>query len=90
MNDPTPTSEAARRYSEAHHSQYAKRDLTGAVRAYERLVSHHPDTLEAGYARFQIQNLVQQVVPAGVLLEAQVSLLLRHLRPGAPPLRVGS
>lgn len=91
MNEPILETTAARRYAEAYESHYTTKDLTAAVQAYERIVTRHPDTPEAGYARSQIQNLVQQVVPARVLLDAQVGLVLRCIRPGgAPPLRVGA
>jgi len=78
LNDSSPA-DAARLYAAAHALHYSEHDLLAALRAYERIIALHPGTPEAGYARTQIRNIVQSVVPAEELLAAQVDLASRHL-----------
>lgn len=75
------TSEAARQYAEAYASHYTAVNLPEAIRAYCQLIKHHAGTIQAGYARAQVQNIANQVVPARELLAAQVGLALRYLQP---------
>jgi len=75
------SSEAARQYAEAYASHYAAGNLPRAIRVYNQVIAHHPSTAEAGYARAQIQNIVNRVVPVAELLAAQVKLALRYLQP---------
>jgi hypothetical protein len=53
-----------------------------AIRSYEQLITLHPSAPETDWARSQIRNIVNLVVPAGEVLTAQVELALRHLEPG--------
>jgi hypothetical protein len=71
---------AARQYAEAYAAHYTDRDLLGALRSYVQVIALHPGTPEAGYARTQILGIVNQVVPAGELLDAQADLVVRHLQ----------
>jgi hypothetical protein len=72
-------SSAARDYAAAHAIHYAERDVRGALLAYCRLITVHPGSPEAGYARSQVHNITTLVVPEGALLAAHVELVLRHL-----------
>jgi len=90
MDTQREPSAAERQYAAAHASHYGGRDPAAALRAYERIVTQHPEAPEAGYARAQIDNIVHQVVPAAELLAAKLELALRALRPdGATPAPVG-
>lgn len=80
-NDPT---EASRQYATAYSAHYAGRDLPSALGLYQELVASHPSAVEAGYARAQIQNIVNTVVPKPELLNAQMELLLAHFHRDRP------
>lgn len=41
-------------------------------------MASHPSTQEAEYARMQVQNLINTVVPKQELLDAQIERLLVH------------
>jgi hypothetical protein len=41
-------------------------------------MASHPSAHEAGYARMQVQNIINAVVPKQELLEAQIKLVLVH------------
>lgn len=71
-NEPT---EAGRQYATAYAAHYSARDLPLALRLYQGLVASHLSAVEAGYARAQIQNIVNTVVPKQDLLDAQMKLL---------------
>jgi predicted Zn-dependent protease len=71
-NQPT---EASRQYATAYAAHYSARDLPWALRLYQGLVASHPSDVEADYARTQIQNIVNSVVPKQDLLDAQMKLL---------------
>ncbi len=71
-NEPT---EASRQYAAAYAAHYSERDLPWALRLYQGLVASHPSAVEADYARAQIQNIVNAVVPKQDLLDAQMNLL---------------
>lgn len=72
-NNIAPT-EASRKYA-AH---YTGRDLPLAFQLYKELMTSHPSTQEAGYARMQVQNLINTVVPKQELMDAQIERLLVH------------
>ena len=78
VHDPPAT--AAEQYSEAYATHYTTRDLLGALRAYGQVIQSHPDEAEAGYARSQIKNIVNLVVPAGELLTSQIAQAVEHLQ----------
>lgn len=67
--------EASRQYATAYAAHYSARDLPWALRLYQGLVASHPSAVEADYARTQIQNIVNSVVPRPDLLDAQLKLL---------------
>jgi hypothetical protein len=71
-NEPT---DARRQYTAAYAAHYSERDLPLALRLYQELVALHPSAVEADYARAQIQNIVNAVVPRPELLNAQMNLL---------------
>jgi hypothetical protein len=75
------TAESARQYAEAYATHYTRRDLLGALRAYDEIIELHPNAPEAGYSRSQMRNIVNLVVPARELLAFQVELVRRHLQP---------
>jgi hypothetical protein len=49
-----------------------------ALQLYRTLIASHPNAQEAGYARMQVQNIVNAVVPKQELLEAQIECALVH------------
>ena len=78
MKNQTEPTEASRQYAAAYAAHYTGRDLPLALQLYKQLLSSYPITQEAGYARVQIQNIVNAVVPKQVLLDAQIELVHIH------------
>lgn len=76
MKNETEPTEAGRQYAEAYAAHYTGRDLPLALQLYKKLIASHPSVQEAGYARMQIQNIVNAVVPKQELLDAQIELVL--------------
>ena len=72
---------ASRQYTAAHAMHYGTKDLRQAIELYRGVIAAHRDTPEAGYARTQIQNIVNSVVPKQVLLDDQTELALSHIAP---------
>lgn len=70
--------EARQQYAAAYASHYTGRNLPLAFQLYKELMASHPNTPEAGYARMQVQNLINAVVPKQELLDAQIECLLVH------------
>ena len=70
--------EAGREYAAAYAAHYTDRDLPTALQLYLKVVSSHPGTKEAGYARAQAQNIINATVPDQELLDAQVELAVAH------------
>jgi len=66
-------------YATAHAAHYRAKDLPEALQLYRDVIRAYPDTLESGYARSQIQNIVSDVVPKQALFDAQVELALVHV-----------
>ena len=85
MKKPTKQSEAGQRYAVAHEAQYKTKDLGEALGLYRAIMDAHPEAQEAEYARSQIQNIANAVVPRQELLDAQVELALVHLAHGSSP-----
>jgi hypothetical protein len=79
MSDHTALKEAARAYAEAYAAHYSERDLAKALQLYQRIMASHASAQEAGYSRAQIQNIVNTLVPAQELLDAQLELALARL-----------
>jgi hypothetical protein len=94
MRTETEPTESSRQYAAAYAAHYTERDLPLALQLYEKLMASHPSAQEAGYARMQVQNIVNAVVPKPDLLEAQIQLARVHFehdgfldagrRPGTP------
>lgn len=70
--------EASRQYAAAYAAHYTGCDLPLAFQLYKALMASHPSTQEAEYARMQVQNLINTVVPKQELLDAQIERLLVH------------
>lgn len=70
----TELTEAGRQYAAAYAAQYTARDLPAALQHYLKLIKSYPDAQEASYARTQVQNIINTVVPQQELLDAQVVL----------------
>lgn len=79
MTNDRERADAARQYASAHLAHYSTRDLHEALDLYKGVMVAHPRTLEAGYSRTQILNIVDSVVPEQELLEAQLALARSHL-----------
>lgn len=73
-------SEEARAYAAAYAAHYSQRDLAAALQLYRDLIASHAGTAEARYSRTQIQNIVNALVPAHQLLDAQLELALARLK----------
>jgi hypothetical protein len=68
-----------RAYAAAYAAHYSERNLAAALQLYSELIAASPNAPEAGYSRAQIRNIVDAVVPAQDLLDAQVGLALTEL-----------
>ena len=79
MSDTGARKEAARAYAVAYAAHYSERDLAKALQLYMDLIASHASAQEAGYSRAQIQNIVNTLVPAQELLDAQLELALAHV-----------
>jgi hypothetical protein len=77
--------EAGEQYAAAHEAHYRTKDLADALDRYRAVMAAHPEALEAGYSRSQIQNIVSDVVPQQELFDAQVELALAHVTQGNSP-----
>jgi hypothetical protein len=84
MHDDTKSAGADRAYAAAHAAHYSQRNLAAALRLYRDLIAARPNAAEARYSRTQIQNIVDAVVPAQELLDAQVGLALARLDGNEP------
>ena len=67
--------EASKQYSAAYTTHYTERDFHLAFCQYVDLINLYPSSLEARYARTQIENLVKALIPDDELLLALVHLL---------------
>ena len=78
MSIATELTETGRDYAAAYAAHYTGHDLPEALKLYLKVMSAHPGTKEAGYARAQAQNIINATVPDRELLDAQVELALAH------------
>jgi hypothetical protein len=78
MRTETEPTESSRQYAAAYAAHYTERDLPLALQLYQKLMASHPNAQEAGYARMQVQNITNAVVPKQELLEAQIKLARVH------------
>ena len=74
MTSESETTEANRRYAAAYAEHYTNHDLRSAMHLYVQVIELHPGDPEAGYARAQVQNIVQTIVPRQELLDAHIKL----------------
>ena len=74
MGDNTEQTAAGRQYAAAYETHYSSHNLRKAFELYKRILADHPDTKEAGYAKSQIQNIVNTVVPKEERLDTQMDL----------------
>ncbi|MBN2716739.1 MAG: hypothetical protein JXX14_12875 [Deltaproteobacteria bacterium] len=74
MSDQTTPTEAKKQYSVAYETHYKQGDLREAFALYRNILSNFPNTREAGYARSQIQHIVNAMVPKEDRLESQIRL----------------
>ena len=72
-------------YAAAYTAHYSERDLAAALQLYRELIAERPNAPEAAYSRAQIQNIINAVVPAQELLDAQIALALVRLDGKEPP-----
>jgi hypothetical protein len=85
MIDNNRLTEAGQQYATAYDAHYKTKDVYKAFKLYERIIAAHPDTLEAGYSRSQVQNIVNTVVPKQKVMDALVELALTHFKEDVPP-----
>ncbi len=85
MIDNTRLTEAGQQYATAYDAHYKTKDVCKAFKLYESIIAAHPDTLEAGYSRSQVQNIVNTVVPKQKVMDALVELALNHFKQDVPP-----
>lgn len=71
--------EAGQQTATAHEAHYTTKDLNEALGLYRAVMVAHSETREAGYSRWQIQNIMSAVVPQQALSDAQVELALVHV-----------
>ncbi len=67
--------ESSKQYTVAYDTHYTEQDLREALNKYVVLIDKYPHSVEAEYARTQIQNIVKAVVPDDELLSSLVQLL---------------
>lgn len=79
MRTESELTEASRQYSAAYAAHYTDHDLHQALRLYKKIMAAHPSAPEAEYARMQVQNIVNAIVPKQELLDAQLKLVRAHL-----------
>lgn len=70
---------ATKQYLAAYTAHYTAMDLRKAIELYKGVLASHPNTVEAGYAQSQIDNIVNTVVPKQELLDAQVAFAWSRL-----------
>ena len=70
MIDISNETDAARRYAEAYATHYRSKKLSKAMSLYKEIMFNYSDSPEATFARSQIENIVEQVVPRQELLDA--------------------
>jgi hypothetical protein len=83
MRNTTELTEASRQYATAYAAHYTETDLPAAMRLYKQVMTSHPSDPEAEYARVQIQNIVNAVVPKQELLDAQMEMALTYFEHSA-------
>ncbi len=86
MKNTMPSLDAGQKYAAAYAVHYGQKNLGEALALYVDIRASDPESLQAGYAQSQIQNIARAVVPKQDLLDAQVDLVRDCLREhGATP-----
>lgn len=80
MKKETTLTAASRRYATAYDVHYTAKDLHKALLLYNDITAEYPDDQEAGYARAQIQNIANAVVPKKELYKAILDLALVYTK----------
>ncbi len=87
IHNPKQT-EAGQEYAAAYDAHYTTKDIHKAFVLYQGIIKGHPDTLEAGYSRSQVQNIVNAVVPKQKVMkvmDALAKVAFIHLEKVVPP-----
>ena len=79
MRDYTELTGSERAYAAAHAAHYSQHNLAAALQLYVELIASRPNAPEADYSRAQIRNIINSVVPAQQLLDAQIGLAFARL-----------
>ena len=84
MRNDTGRTEAGRQYAVAYTAHYTACDLPLALQLYRKFMVLHPNAREADYARAQVHNIVNAVVPKQAMLDAQMELVFAHFEHDGP------
>ena len=76
MKKKTIPTAAGSQYATAYDIHYTAKDLHKALLLYNDIIAEYPDDLEASYARAQIQNIANTVVPKNKLYKVILDLAL--------------
>jgi hypothetical protein len=79
MRDQNEPTSSERSYAAAYAAHYSERNLAAPLRLYMDLIASRPNAREAGYSRAQTQDIVNAVVPAQALFDAQIGLAVARL-----------
>lgn len=74
MTNETEEKNSVQQYALAYGLHYETENLKQAFEQYKHILQEFPDTREAGYARSQIQHIVNATVPREKILESQMKL----------------
>ncbi len=80
MKNDAEHTEAGRQFAAAYLAHYTNHDLPSALELYQNLMASNPSAQESMYARMQIQNIANAVVPKKALLDAQIELVRAHFK----------
>jgi hypothetical protein len=74
MGNETEENNSVQQYALAYGLHYESENLKEAFEQYRHILLEFPDSREAGYARSQIQHIVNATVPREKILESQMKL----------------
>ena len=77
---PAKHEKAVQQYAMAHTTHYKTKDLLKAYQQYREILASYPGAKEAEYARMQIRNIVDSVVPDQEVDDCTSELALAHLK----------
>ena len=78
MENSTMPTKAGQEYAKAYVAHYTEKDLHKAFVLYGGVIAEHPDDQEAEYSRYQVQNIVNAVVPKQEISDALGELARAH------------